>query len=389
MVPHLNYDFSGFISVINDIKVKPSPKLLNELKSELNSFFKEAKCIKVLYTNNTDKLFFGMRVLPIIHSSQLDEILQTDDPIMITSYEIEIDSRLFDPRLNLSSQEILATILHEVGHMVKDSMPIEKTRRNIDVYLNKNGENLVLSDSVHYREILIYGIRDCINKVTSMFFIRDDDELEADQFVAAYGFDEHLETAFHKIMSSGFYVNKDVDNKLIVLTWVLRLYKDVKFRRIPALRMIRKCKTLTGSQLEKKDLENVAARLNRIDDDSLLESVIQEVKSGPHASMLSKFKYNGVRSLEDDLYEFNMRVRNVEDEYEALSILRQINTRLALIDDYVKTENLSDSEKKRWFDTMEKFQKIRETLSNKTVYRDSLAGAIIINYPEMRDQSKL
>ena len=53
------YDFSEFIEILNDIRYSNGKSSdLNKLKNELNRFFKGQKCREVLYTNNTDKVFF-------------------------------------------------------------------------------------------------------------------------------------------------------------------------------------------------------------------------------------------------------------------------------------------------------------------------------------------
>ena len=60
---NINYDFSAFINVFNRMKEHGSatPSDLGTLKNELNGFFKDSKCKDVLYTNNTDKMFFGIK----------------------------------------------------------------------------------------------------------------------------------------------------------------------------------------------------------------------------------------------------------------------------------------------------------------------------------------
>ena len=58
-----------------------------------------------------------------------------------------------------------------------------------------------------------------------------------------------------KIKSKSSQLNKNVSNKLVVLQWTLRLYKDVKFKRIAALHTIEKCKKSTGSKLVVRDMD--------------------------------------------------------------------------------------------------------------------------------------
>lgn len=387
MRPQLQYDFSEFISIINNmIDGKPTQKDLNDLKKELNRFFKGSLCEQILYTNNVDKLFFGMRVIPVISGQDAVKIIQTDEPYVIERYDLEIDSRLFDPTLGLTDREVLSIILHEVGHIVKDSEPVEVVRKNIDVYLSKNNEHIVISDSIHYMELLAFGIRDSIQKYTSVFS-NAEEEIKADEFASVYGFGYDLQSALKKISQKGFIINREVSNKFVVLAWVLRLYKDVKNRRIAALRTIRKSKNMLPSKLDIRELAGIEMRLNRIDDDAIIESALDDMKR-KYIDTLQRIKTKGLRSIEDDYYEYAMRIRNIEDEDEALILLRAINSRISIIDDYCSSEDLSASNRERWESTLEKFAKLRDDLSKKAVYRDNFYGAIVVNYPEIKENGR-
>ncbi|MGC8140580.1 hypothetical protein ACP3W2_24255, partial [Salmonella enterica] len=80
-------------------------------------FFTGSSCNVALYTRNTDKAFFGICVMPIIKDNDIYDIILSDpfaydtdhqDKSKITKYYLELDSKLFDPVLNLSNREILA-----------------------------------------------------------------------------------------------------------------------------------------------------------------------------------------------------------------------------------------------------------------------------------------
>ena len=144
-------------------------------------------------------------------------------------------------------------------------------RKNIDVYLVKNNEQIKISESAHYAYILEFGIKDALRKVTSIFE-KSHNEILASSFLIACGYAEELEDAFDKIDQNGYNMNKDCDTSdIIVMSWVIRLYSAVKLRRIVAIKTIKKCLALTASQLEKREMNNLIKCLERIDDSSLLE----------------------------------------------------------------------------------------------------------------------
>ena len=53
----------------------------------------------------------------------------------------------------------------------------------------------------------------------------------ADTFVVACDMVNELDSHLDKIVAHSYSINRDVDNKIIVLSWVLRLYANVKFKR--------------------------------------------------------------------------------------------------------------------------------------------------------------
>jgi len=88
------------------------------------------------------------------------------------------------------------------------------------------------------------------------------------------------------------------------------------------------------------------------------------------------------------IYELQLRIKNVDVEEEALAILRQINMRLAMIDDYVTTEKLSGSELERWWNLKNKYLLLREELSKKTTYNSKYYG-LFIQVPTVKSRFEL
>ena len=378
----IHYDFRPINDIYAHMIAKGNADFadLNNLKKELNKFFKDSKCTNIYYTENTDKMFFGMRVAANINADDIYDYLTADKEERIGSYMIEIDSKLLNPLMSLQPEELTAITLHEVGHMVNDTTPITNARNYLASYLADNKETLKMSDSIHYKEILAYGFKDFLSKDRSFFYTTNQDEIIADEFVRGCGYNRFLDTAMQKILKNHpkLYVDSDI-SKFTVFAWTLRTYHGLRFRRVGALKNLARAKQLTASKIEKMEMENVARRITRIDDDVLIESVNDKVKA-----KLRKMRYDSMRSLEDDYYEISMRIRNVEDEDDALYLMRQINTRLGIIEDYLNTEDLDEKEKKRWFDSINKFRDLRDKLSKSVVYKSKTYG-IYVNYPEIKD----
>lgn len=384
MERYIRYDFSDFEKIMFNFKNDQSSSRLRAIRDELNKFFKDSVCKEVIFTKNYDKMFFGMCVMPVLDGDTAIEIITGNEKRRITSYYIEIDSKILE--LDLSARELVAILLHEVGHLVNDSRPIEEVRDALNIYLGKNNDHLVITDSIHYRDLLAYALKDSLRKVTSLFF-KEDEEIIADEFAVSCGYGPDLESAYHKIVKKSGTINKDVKNKLLVMQWILRIYKDIKIRRIGAIKTLNRAKTLSGSALEKREITTISRAINQIDDDALIQESTNFLMRKTN-EIYKNFKYKGMRSLEDDLYEYNLRVKNIDDQEDALMVLRQINLRLAMIDDYTMTEKLSDSERDRWDKLRVKYQIVRDELSKKKVYDGKYYG-LFVSTPVIRDRYSL
>ncbi len=374
-MPKKGYNISDIEKVVSRMVVSssgPTSSMLTDLKKELNRFFTEAECVDVIYTKNTDKLFFGMCVMPIINNEEVIDIVVGTDDIRIKKYYLEIDSKLFN--INLSVREIVAILLHEIGHVVIDGVPIKQVRNNIDVYFQDNDDNISLKDSAQYNQLLSFAVKDMIYKLTSLFY-KENEEVAADAFVVACGYGNDLRLAHNKVIYNAWGLSKGVRApKIVVLDWILRIYKDIKMTRIPAIKTLQKSKTFTGSALTKREIDKVIAALNKIDTDIVQEATVLLESVKKKNSLFKNLKTNGLRAIEDDLYEFKVRIKNAETEDEIMYALRQINTRMTILDDYLTSDGITEEEYDKWYKVLSKYKELREEISGKKIYNKKNYG---------------
>ena len=341
----------------------PTQSMLNDLQKELNKFFDKAKCNGVLFTRNTDNLFFGMIVMPNFTNETTLDIVLNNNSIRVESYYIELDSKLFT--LGLESDEICAVLLHEIGHMVLDDMPVKRVRYAIDKYFTHTDDIINIKSSAQYTQILKYAIKDTMIKATSLRFA-DDDEVKADMFVTACGYGNQLVSAQNKIISNIAGLTRSARvPKLTILQWIFNLYKNVKFNRIPAINVLKDAKKTTGSVLTKKELDNVINALQRIDTDVINEGAIlaESFKKG----LASQIKANGLRGILNDYYEFQIRAKGMTTENDQLYLMRQINARMALLQDAIYENDMTEAEEKKWRGVLDDYENLRKLVANKKI----------------------
>lgn len=360
------YDISRITNIFSRMIASdnyPSSSMLSELQRELNTFFDKAKCNGVLFTKNTDKLFFGMIVMPIFSNEQTLDIVLNNNSIRVTSYYIELDSKLFDPTLSLTAEEITAVLLHEIGHMVLDDMPVKNTRAAIDKYFTQHDKVINIKSSAQYTQILSYAIKDTMIKLTSLRFASDD-EVKADIFVTACGYGDQLISAQNKIVSNIAGLTKSVRApKLVILDWIFHLYTNVKFNRIPAIKTLKDAKITTASSLTKKELDNVITALNRIDTDIITEGAV--LAEAAKRGLAATIKANGLRGIQNDFYEFQIRAKSANTLNDQLYLMRQINARMALLQDAIYENDMTEAEEKKWRDVLDAYDELRKFVSKK------------------------
>lgn len=348
----------------------------------------KANCVNLIYTINTDKLAFGCVVMPRFRGEEVNNLLISGDPIRIQDIEVEIDSKLFD--YAFTDEQIAMIILYNICHMVNDHNPTARVREAIDTYLMNHDTQLVIKDSIQYQPIMALGICDALVQFTNCLYL--DTEIESDPFLENLGFEENfgdtLATLFQVIPGASAEINRKP--RLNMLDWALRLYVDVKKERIPAIHLLDKCISICGSTLYKNKFQTVINCLHKIDTDSYVQEAynefLNEAKKNKK-SLFSQIKYAGLRGIEEDFYEFMVRARNADTEEEVMYALKQINVRLAILDDYLRNEEMSDQDRQRWTALYNKYVAIRDEIANKKVYNKRNYG-IFVDYNRLDELDK-
>lgn len=366
------------LSTKNDIDVSISAFLLSKnletlksIKYDLDKLFPGSKCLDVIYTENTDKMFFGINVCPVLNAKRIFDILQSDEPYIVSEYYLEIDSQIMDA---INSNNITDCIVYDVAAMVSDASPMRKAQSILDEYLISTNSVLKYSDSIHYQELLSFGIRDTMKKVTSMFYVGLDNLNE--EILEMYGI--MPANILNLVRSLGKVPFTKAESPIVVLAWVMRLYNSVLKYRIAARHTIQKGIRYTGSQLDRKELDNIYRRLDRIDDAAVIKEDLFMGVANAISGQLKDMKVKGISKYEDDFYEIQFEANNLETQEEAMILLHRINSRMGVIADFLATEELNATNRKRWTKLLDEYNKLRNTISRQKIYQNKTR--LYVNY---------
>ena len=373
-----NFDFSILGHLLVNLDEEHSSSTLSKIQAELNKFFIKSKCKGVYFTRNIDKLFFGMRVYPVLSGDEALKTLMADTPSFFDGYYLEIDSKLCDPLLYITDKEWVALVLHEIGHIVYDTSTIDEVRNHIDAYFARSGESFDLKSSRGFRELLAWAIKDSCFKAASLFAKHGNSEMIADAFVAGCGFGPELESAMKKIVSGISYMYKDIDDRFIALSWVLRVGREFELFRLPAVKTLNKVAKLTGSSLERKEIE-YAAKVMSTMSDPMSEGVFENIGNSWNSAMM-RFKQKSIRGVKQDVYELQLRLRTAEEMDELMAIIRSCNNYISIIQDYL-TENIPDAEREDCCNVLQDLYSIRQQAAKDKNVRARYSGYIQVVYP--------
>lgn len=348
---------------------------VESIRQDLNYILPTGKCKEVIYTNNVDKLPFGCIVLPTLADINVNAFLITGDEVTIKEYKCEIDSKMFD--YGLTDEEIAQILLFNIFHLISGTRPCEVIREYIDNFFCDENTQLIIRDSVQYKTILSFGIADALCKITSCLYLPDD--IDDDAYLESLDFEYgSFKSAIDKLYNEipGCENEATRAPNLSMLNWSLRLYSNVDNERPAALHLLRKAKDITASNLYIKRIDAMINSLNRIDTDAYVTEAVNSALN-EKGGLLAYLKYTGLRDLENDLYEFQIRAKNAEGEQEVMYALKQINARLTILADYIR-ENRDDPDIDHWIEVKAEYEELRDILAKKRLHKRSYG--IFVDY---------
>lgn len=369
----MNDNVSNLINSIGGLRISQTPNQLESVINALNAMGL-GKCIDVIYTNNTDKMAFGIMVTPVLTSANISSILIGDSSFTINQYFVEVDSKVFSSTLD--DEEIAAIMLYNISHMTASGL-IDRLKETIDIYFATTGTQLKIQESLQYQQILALGFIDTLIKFTNCLYL--DRDIVNDPYIEDLGLSDSFESGVRKFYGDSDYSTSNPP-KLFILNWCFILYGDVEHQRIPAINQLKRSKQINASYLYNKAINNAIDALYKIDTDKLYTeaAVALQEKMGFFQNM----KLNGLRSIEDDFYEYVMVARNADTADEAMYALRQINARLAILEDYIRNNDLDEMEKQRWTELYIKYRQIRDDLAKKKIYNKRNYG-VFFDYNQL------
>lgn len=392
----IEYDFSNLTKAISDLGCEcdnERKEALKTIKYELNKFFTDFKCTEALYTLNTDNEFFGIQLSPMLHDEECygTKLFDPDGDVRFDHYAIEFDSKLFNG--DFTPRQILALMIHDIN-AINNANLLKNIVASIDYISICSGEQIKINNIAMNLPFFIFALQDTARKMTSAFEYIPLDLALADDFVRSYALDRDYEDGMEGVKKCRDNLKDQICCCTVTMNWYMQRYHMTTHSYNDLADELREAIRFTGSKLVRRMLElsieitlNSNGRYRTPAERRYYTALTESAKNGKKKmSLAAQIKYNGLKSLEDDIYEYRMRIKNIETENDAIYTVRQINNRMGIISDYLENEELSDADRERFFKLYDKYDALREELSKKTIYSRKMYG-LFVDYNALQQMS--
>ncbi len=393
-------DIYKWMQQLEDAVNQPNPsfgieRCCSGLKNVLNKLIPGLHCFEVKYTKNFDKPFFGVYVVPGGINS--DELVRKTlkgycdlegefQPFGFNQYSLELDGKfLRDVTSKLSSEETWAIMYNEILNMCSPKS-VNRFRILLDNYVALNGAFVCPDTALTYPAIFDMMMKITMRNMTSLFaktefFVDEDmnDGVVQDHLAGA------LRRAVDKLVAMGAK-GDEIDTTGVLMSWYFNNYTGFDNNRYTEY-MFRDSMVIEPSSLVRNMYLNALKQITRLSEADYKYYTVAVNESGKKKGLLYQMKRNGLKSIEEDLFEYNMRLRNVETQDDAILLMRQINSRMSILEDYLREEDMDEKDRERWEDCYKKYLQLRTDLSKKTVYNKKMYG-LFVDYNALQNMSQ-
>lgn len=354
------------LNLINsEMESTPIGTYIDDIQNIINQLFVDYTCTEIFYTRNTDTPCFGIYVSPYIDNGAALKILTSEEnTVVFDRYKIEIDARICT---KLNPEELAAYLIEDISTTMSKAA-LDNVRAIIDEAIASEDSYINIKTSVNYTQLFIFAIKDTLRKTTSLIY-KNPDTYGINDYSRILDIHEDIDTCASKIRSiifgEDFYDAEEP--KLSILNWVFIVYNDLSTNYNSMKDTLEEAKMFTGSVIEKFEIDKTLACIRRAMNEVIGEAEIAENNTLFLEGLFKSLKHSGLRGIEDDLFEFKIRIKNCTDEEEAIYILRQINTRISILEEYIASNDLKENELRRWRDLIEMFRMLRVEISKKKI----------------------
>lgn len=351
---------------------------LSEILAENFPFKCQSIKINDAYKGNilTDGTFFGIYVLPKFNNHNIVRTVfnctyKTDDmpdsvsinDINVTSYDIEIDSRVFEI---LNNVEFYAYISYEINKYQILKPVLRKYYDFLAVWLAKNCIELPkVTNMMELNLIYYYTIRDYIVNLISIPRMDVDNMKEYLGLVESVDAEE-VATLARSIQSKVGIIRKYNYNPLFLTAYLFTVMDDLEQWKHDSIKTMKVFENLSVTNLDKEMYTNIVRCLEKLNHINI--SNVSEGFSIRNTKMYLDFRKSGARRLEEDYYRTAVSVKTIQSKDDAMYTLREVNSAIRILDALINSPETEPMAADNYEDLRIKYYELRDKiLDNKLI----------------------
>lgn len=352
--------------------------ILSEILAENFPFKCQSIKINDTYKGNilTDGTFFGIYVLPKFNNHNIVRTVfnctyKTDDmpdsvsinDINVTSYDIEIDSRVFEI---LNNVEFYAYISYEINKYQILKPVLRKYYDFLAVWLAKNCIELPkVTNMMELNLIYYYTIRDYIVNLISIPRMDVDNMKEYLGLVESVDAEEVAALA-RSIQSKVGIIRKYNYNPLFLTAYLFTVMDDLEQWKNDSIKTMKVFENLSVTNLDKDMYANIVRCLEKLNHINI--SNVSEGFSIRNTKMYLDFRKSGARRLEEDYYRTAVSVKTIQSKDDAMYTLREVNSAIRILDALINSPETEPMAADNYEDLRYKYYELRDKiLDNKLI----------------------
>lgn len=334
---------------------------LMKLQKAINAEFK-TNCLKVFITDNKVKsYFFGAHIIPTEKECYklAENVIKIKENVkfdVCSEFVIELDSKLIYD-LDATPEEIVAVLLHEIGHKVFYTKNKVNMKAKFIECLASNGLLTVVSfiTRISMFKFLLFTLilnffSSCFSNVLSL-----KEEIDADSFAIRYGYGKDLYSVIEKLTKYsklfggfGFARNKKKEDDAIA-SWCVKSMAEFQLRKISIKKDLEtmlkseqnpEVRKIINSQI--RALEGTTRRTKGLG--SINISMFSSQPVSESFSSFAEMNAKGISYLELD--ELDVEIDRIRDHEDKLYVISRIHKNLADNGKFIKEKEKELSKKK-------------------------------------------
>lgn len=313
-----------------------------------------------------DGTFFGIMVVPqltnnvvkkVYNCNYVDDESTATDQVLVKSFDIEIDTRIFEL---LNNHEFYTYIAYEINKYQNIESTLSNYYEFITLWCAQSNIEIKRSEKMEVQLLYYFMCRDYIMNKLALSTMSMPSTVLDYPGVDTYNLDE-VDALSKKIKLHAGEMTLSSNSAEFLTVYLLSVMDNIDRQKDSAIKYLNITMKGSSSVLMNAIYKNIIDCLNKITQDSMYIVEGMGIRS---TRLYLDFKKSGAKRLESKLYEITVDVKSITDKEDALVALREVNTSIKILDALLSTPGIDNYTMERYDNLRTRYIDLREEIIN-------------------------